>query len=277
MKKRKIMDKANQDREPSGLHALASAAVLGESMGDAGEPSVGATTKHPRHRPGCTCIVCIQPPSGKGKHKPTCICNVCLTVKRRFKTLMLRKKKRQEAEEMAQKEQNGKDESGQKDENEREEAAQKDPNEMDDSETNEASNPPPLNQPQIDSTQDMIQPEVLESSSGQIDLNCHPERDEVHAAPEDRGSNASAASTTSLVQAATVPLENYSQQNGSSSLRDGEQVSSSPGVLPTSPGVLPTSGEAGKEQPVEGPSSSTASEHETKIEEENCEPEVKVT
>ncbi|KAF5782464.1 putative transcription factor & chromatin remodeling CW-Zn-B3/VAL family [Helianthus annuus] len=59
------------------------------------EPTVAMTTKHPRHRPGCSCIVCIQPPSGKGKHKPTCTCNVCMTVKRRFKTLMLRKKKRQ--------------------------------------------------------------------------------------------------------------------------------------------------------------------------------------
>ncbi|CAA0836202.1 B3 domain-containing transcription repressor VAL2 [Striga hermonthica] len=57
--------------------------------------SSAATTKHPRHRPGCSCIVCIQPPSGKGKHQPTCVCNVCSTVKRRFKTLMMRKKKRQ--------------------------------------------------------------------------------------------------------------------------------------------------------------------------------------
>lgn len=57
---------------------------------------IATTTRHPRHRPGCTCIVCIQPPSGKGpKHKPTCMCNVCMTVKRRFKTLMMRKKKRQ--------------------------------------------------------------------------------------------------------------------------------------------------------------------------------------
>lgn len=59
------------------------------------EAGVATTTKHPRHRPGCSCIVCIQPPSGKGKHKPTCTCNVCMTVKRRFKTLMMRKKKRQ--------------------------------------------------------------------------------------------------------------------------------------------------------------------------------------
>ncbi|CAN6457750.1 unnamed protein product [Victoria cruziana] len=58
------------------------------------------TTRHPRHRPGCTCIVCIQPPSGQGpKHEPTCTCNVCLMVKRRFQTLMLRKKKRQSEKE----------------------------------------------------------------------------------------------------------------------------------------------------------------------------------
>lgn len=78
---------------PSGLEALANAATLGESNMSSQSPA--PTTKHPRHRPGCTCIVCIQPPSGKGpKHKPTCTCNVCMTVKRRFKTLMMRRKKR---------------------------------------------------------------------------------------------------------------------------------------------------------------------------------------
>ncbi|KAL7124682.1 hypothetical protein ABFS83_14G064700 [Erythranthe nasuta] len=99
-KKRRI---SSGEGEPSGLDALANAAVLGgDNIGDmGGEYSVGATaaaattTRHPRHRPGCTCIVCIQPPSGKGKHDPTCKCNVCLTVRRRFKTLMMRKKKRQ--------------------------------------------------------------------------------------------------------------------------------------------------------------------------------------
>ncbi|XP_024528328.1 B3 domain-containing protein Os07g0563300 isoform X1 [Selaginella moellendorffii] len=80
---------------PSGLDALATAAAFGDEKA-ASPPPPAATTKHPRHRPGCTCIVCIQPPSGKGpKHKPTCVCNVCLTVKRRFKTLMMRRKKRQ--------------------------------------------------------------------------------------------------------------------------------------------------------------------------------------
>ncbi|VFQ80109.1 unnamed protein product [Cuscuta campestris] len=84
--------------EPSGLDALASIASLrdsssnGNNLGGTEEPP--CTTKHPRHRPGCTCIVCIQPPSGKGKHDPSCKCNVCLTVRRRFKTLMQRKKKK---------------------------------------------------------------------------------------------------------------------------------------------------------------------------------------
>ncbi|VFR01980.1 unnamed protein product [Cuscuta campestris] len=102
-KRRRITENNSDDCEPSGLDALATLAVLGDSIGEYGEPpaassssvGVGPTTKHPRHRPGCSCIVCIQPPSGKGKHLPTCKCNVCLTVRRRFKTLMLRKKKKQ--------------------------------------------------------------------------------------------------------------------------------------------------------------------------------------
>ncbi|PKA52415.1 B3 domain-containing protein [Apostasia shenzhenica] len=81
-----------------GLDTLANLAILGE--GESLPASSQATTKHPRHRAGCTCIVCIQPPSGKGpKHKQTCTCNVCLTVKRRFRTLMLRREKRQSEKE----------------------------------------------------------------------------------------------------------------------------------------------------------------------------------
>ncbi|KAG6418058.1 hypothetical protein SASPL_120257 [Salvia splendens] len=95
-KRRKVSEKKMPKvGEPSGLDALATAAVLGDNISDTAECSVGATTRHPRHRPGCTCIVCIQPPSGKGKHDPTCKCNVCLTVRRRFETLTMRKKKRQ--------------------------------------------------------------------------------------------------------------------------------------------------------------------------------------
>ncbi|XP_062188787.1 B3 domain-containing protein Os07g0563300-like isoform X1 [Phragmites australis] len=75
-----------------GLDTLANLAILGEGEALPSQP----TTRHPRHRPGCSCIVCIQPPSGKGpKHKQTCTCNVCMTVRRRFRTLMLRREKRQ--------------------------------------------------------------------------------------------------------------------------------------------------------------------------------------
>ncbi|GFZ03122.1 syntaxin of plants 125 [Actinidia rufa] len=66
-----------------GLDALADLAIQEE--GEGLDASSQATTKHPRHRPGCSCIVCIQPPSGKGpKHKQTCTCNVCLMVKAAF-------------------------------------------------------------------------------------------------------------------------------------------------------------------------------------------------
>jgi hypothetical protein len=80
----------------SGLETLATLATVEESDSAVSSSSQATTTKHPRHRPGCSCIVCIQPPSGKGpKHKPNCDCNVCMTVKRRFHTLMLRRKKLQ--------------------------------------------------------------------------------------------------------------------------------------------------------------------------------------
>ncbi|XAR59114.1 hypothetical protein NMG60_11014769 [Bertholletia excelsa] len=81
-----------------GLDALANLAIQAEGEAlPTSSSSSQATTKHPRHRPGCTCIVCIQPPSGKGpKHKQTCTCNVCLTVKRRFHTLMLRREEKKQ-------------------------------------------------------------------------------------------------------------------------------------------------------------------------------------
>ncbi|MCO5554145.1 hypothetical protein L7F22_007671 [Adiantum nelumboides] len=83
-------------RPYSGLETLASVATTEENTSDSAVTSAAVTTKHPRHRLGCSCIVCIQPPSGQGpKHKPNCDCNVCLTVKRRFQTLMLRRKKLQ--------------------------------------------------------------------------------------------------------------------------------------------------------------------------------------
>lgn len=160
-KKRRIVEssKSIQEHEPSGLDALASAAVLGENLIDTAESSAGVTTKHPRHRPGCSCIVCIQPPSGKGRHKPTCTCNVCMTVKRRFKTLMLRKKKRQSEREA--------------------DTAQKDQTLLkDEPDTNGA--------PRDDTSRlekevglNKSQHQVGESSTGQIDLNSHPNREDM--------------------------------------------------------------------------------------------------
>ncbi|KAI4312119.1 hypothetical protein MLD38_036970 [Melastoma candidum] len=91
------------------LEALANLAILGEGEPVPSSSSSQATTKHPRHKLGCTCIVCIQPPSGKGpKHKPTCTCNVCMTVKRRFRTILMKREKKQtekEAEESSSKKQ----------------------------------------------------------------------------------------------------------------------------------------------------------------------------
>lgn len=80
-KKQKIADnKVPEEGESSGLDGLATAAVIGDNVPDFVESASGVTTRHPQHRPGCTCIVCIQPSSGKGKHDPTCKCNVCLMV-----------------------------------------------------------------------------------------------------------------------------------------------------------------------------------------------------
>ncbi|KAK1368520.1 Zinc finger-type transcription factor [Heracleum sosnowskyi] len=93
----KINAKKEDEPDPvdalEGLDELANLAI-NEENGTL--TSSKTTTKHPRHRPGCTCIVCIQPPSGMGpKHKQTCTCNVCLTVKRRFHTIMSKRENKQ--------------------------------------------------------------------------------------------------------------------------------------------------------------------------------------
>ncbi|KAK4407641.1 B3 domain-containing protein [Sesamum angolense] len=193
-KKRKISDnKVPREGEPSGLDALATAAVLGDNISDIAESSVGATTRHPRHRPGCTCIVCIQPPSGKGKHEPMCKCNVCLTVRRRFKTLMMRKKKRQSEREaeLAQ----GKDKASVKVGLEREDIAGHALLNMShhtDNETNQNGN----------------QTDLEETNKGQLDLNCDPHRE------DDILAEAAGMSLTTLMNAATLPLDMYLGQNG---------------------------------------------------------------
>ncbi|KAI7983189.1 B3 domain-containing transcription repressor VAL1 [Camellia lanceoleosa] len=87
-KKLRIIEstKVDKEHEPSGLNALANAAVLEDIANDLGEPSAGTTTKHPCDHSGCSCIVCIQLPSGKGKHNSTCTCNACFSLKCPFKT-----------------------------------------------------------------------------------------------------------------------------------------------------------------------------------------------
>ncbi|XP_015874689.2 B3 domain-containing transcription repressor VAL1 [Ziziphus jujuba] len=233
-KKRKTVEshKAAQDREPSGLDALASAAVLGDNVGDPGESSVGATTRHPRHRPGCTCIVCIQPPSGKGKHKPTCTCNVCMTVKRRFKTLMLRKKKRQSEREA--------------------EMAQKDDNlHRDELEINGTSRDELLHMhhSENEGSQSKIQNEVGETSTGQIDLNCHPNR-------EDMQLEGPGFTMMNIIQVASLPLENYMKQNGIANLMCKQQGSIGSCLL------TQDTGEGGRHVPDEGGHASVVWERE---------------
>ncbi|XP_038694706.1 B3 domain-containing transcription repressor VAL1-like [Tripterygium wilfordii] len=193
LKRQRISEKSSnnpsEEREPSGLDALASLAILGDDI-DSSDPSAGVTTKHPRHRPGCTCIVCIQPPSGKGKHKPTCTCNVCMTVKRRFKTLALRKKKRQSEMESETSQKELKDELN-FDGTPRNELVHSDDTE---SEENENEN--------------RKLSEEGESSAGQIDLNCHPNREEMQI------ESSELMGMMSLVEAASLPMEKLSNENG---------------------------------------------------------------
>ncbi|XP_057956545.1 B3 domain-containing transcription repressor VAL1-like isoform X2 [Malania oleifera] len=265
LKKRRTMENHKpalaQECEPSGLDALATAAVLGDSAENLGDPSVGATTKHPRHRSGCTCIVCIQPPSGKGKHKSTCTCNVCMTVKRRFKTLMMRKKIRQS-------------------EREAEMAQIKKPQTKDELETNgiltngtsrHAASDMNQNHSENGMSQGKIQTlEAAEASSaGQIDLNSHPYREDdmqIEAA-------AGVLSMTSLVQAASLPLEMYLKQHGLTSLMREKQATLGCSNLLTQGG-----GESEGHMGDEGSLGSLVWEGEgrgeSRVDEESCEPDL---
>lgn len=166
-----------------GLDTLANLAILGE--GEALPTSSQATTKHPRHRPGCSCIVCIQPPSGKGpKHKQTCTCNVCLTVKRRFRTLMLRREKKQserEAETTRKKQQQQHSQQLPSSE------ILLDDDSLHNSNTGDSS--PNQNKEGNDGSDD--DPHRIKSSvspfKGQIDLNIQPEREEELSPGSDSG------------------------------------------------------------------------------------------
>lgn len=166
-----------------GLDTLANLAILGE--GESLPASSQATTKHPRHRPGCSCIVCIQPPSGKGpKHKQSCTCTVCLTVKRRFRTLMIRREKKQsekEAETTRKKQQ-------------QQQRQLPLPVKLQDDDSlpyNNTGNSSPKHIREVNDVSD-DEPNKMKSSSspfkGQIDLNIQPEREEELSPGSDSGS-----------------------------------------------------------------------------------------
>lgn len=161
-----------------GLDTLANLAILGEEGEGTRTVSSQATTKHPRHRPGCSCIVCIQPPSGKGpKHKQTCTCNVCLTVRRRFQTLTMRREKKQ-SERAA--EGSGKKRQSQ-------EVLLPDKSEEDFSQSNSS---PSLKRVagHEGSDGDLNKSKTTDSQfRGQIDLNIQPEREDEMSAGSDSG------------------------------------------------------------------------------------------
>ncbi|VAH42195.1 B3 domain-containing protein Os07g0679700-like [Triticum dicoccoides] len=202
------------EMDASSLDALATAAVFGE-VGNQGAASVATTTKHPRHRPGCTCIVCIQPPSGKGpKHNPACTCNVCMTVRRRFKTLMMRKKQRQSEREEAEASKRiswvGRDEP----------------------EGSNLSRSPQTVDTMRDG--DVIMFDKADASKGHIDLNFHPASRE----EEQQHGGQPRVSMVSLLEVANRPLESYMKQNGLVSLAAEQGSSSGTATVPSQPAPM---------------------------------------
>ncbi|KAG6736797.1 hypothetical protein POTOM_060309 [Populus tomentosa] len=159
-------------------------------------------------------------PSGKGKHKPTCTCNVCMTVKRRFKTLMMRKKKRQSEREaeIAQRIQHM---SGPKDEADVESSSKLASTPMDPSDNEARSG----NELESKSQTNNLSNKLADSGKGHLDLNCHPGRE------EDSQAGLARMSMTSLLQVASLPLETYLKQNGLASLSE-QQASSASHVPP---------------------------------------------
>ncbi|XP_047321073.1 B3 domain-containing protein Os07g0563300-like isoform X3 [Impatiens glandulifera] len=178
---KKMKQVKEQDTNPDleGLDALANLALIQEDTSALTSSQV--TTRHPRHRAGCTCIVCIQPPSGKGpKHKPTCSCNVCSTVKRRFQTLMERrvKSKSEKGSEIV---------------------------------SRSSSTSPKSNGKKLGKDEDLVSGGgggvvrcSLSPFKGQIDLNMQPERDEESSSP-----NSDYDSKTKLVDMKLNSISNH--------------------------------------------------------------------
>ncbi|KAH9621418.1 hypothetical protein KSS87_003512 [Heliosperma pusillum] len=209
-KKATMVNRVIQEQESSGLSALANAAVLGDNPNEPGTSAIATTTKHPRHRPGCSCIVCIQPPSGKGKHKSTCTCTVCMTVKRRFKTLMMRKKKRQSDQEaeMVLKSHQKLNFSGGDDKFSIENHKLHLENDSLQTELAQTG----------DEGQDLTS--GLGDNASGLDLNFRPDRE------QDLKIGNGEASFTNVLQLAGVPLDTYMKENGLNCLTTKEQASS---------------------------------------------------
>ncbi|ONM26211.1 B3 domain-containing protein [Zea mays] len=208
------------EMDASSLDAFATAAVFGE-VGNQGSASVATTTKHPRHRPGCTCIVCIQPPSGKGpKHSPACTCNVCMTVRRRFKTLMMRKKQRQSEREEA--------EAGKK-------IAWVNRDEPEGSSLSRSPQTLDSTRDNSDVTATMLDKvsDVNKQGHIDVDLNLHPAAPAVQAAQQ----QPRPVSMMGLLEVAGRPLDNYMKQNGLTSLV-GEQGGGSSSTATVPPPAL---------------------------------------
>lgn len=171
-KKAKLRMETDSIDVSDGLDTLANLAILGEGESLPSQP----TTKHPRHRPGCSCIVCIQPPSGKGpKHKQTCTCNVCMTVRRRFRTLMLRREKRaseKESEELPRKKEQG-------------QSSESIPQDPLPASTSPTSTPQKVNG-NADDAEEAVEHSMASSPmKNQIDLNIQPEREDEQSPKSD--------------------------------------------------------------------------------------------
>ncbi|XP_060176334.1 B3 domain-containing transcription repressor VAL2-like isoform X1 [Lycium barbarum] len=216
LKKQRSAAGQRQAHDSSDLDSQANGISIAGDVREPGPASVATTTKHPRHRPGCSCIVCIQPPSGKGKHNPTCTCNVCMTVKRRFKTLMMRKKKRQSEREAELGQQRNQLMWSSKEDTEVDSLVKPEVEPSD----RVRSGSETLARGHSSGNQLQKLPEI---SKSQLDLNCQPNR-------EDTGS--SHISMMSLLQQAFLPLETYLRQNGLTSLVSEQQGSSGSQGLP---------------------------------------------
>lgn len=164
-----------------GLDTLAALALQG--VGDGLLGSSENRTKHPRHKPGCACIVCLQPPSGKGtKHKQSCDCVVCTSLKRRFRTMMERRDRKQLEKET---------ESSSSSQNLQGQQSGEKVQDIDAFPGSTAGNSSSLNQEEVRKSghREEANGRKLSTSplKGQIDLNIQPEREEDFSPRSDCG------------------------------------------------------------------------------------------